>query len=994
MNTVENIKSVWEEWEIIELLGEGSYGKVYKAVKRDHTAEMFSAIKIITIPKAQSELKSLRSEGMTIDESKTYLEGIVNGFVNEIKMMINLSSVPNIVNVYDYKVIEKKEEIGWEIHIRMELLTSFEDFITDKILTEAEIIKVGKDICSALEVCANQTPPIIHRDIKPDNIFVTKTGDFKLGDFGVAREIEKTKGSYSEAGTPIYMAPEVKNRNSYGATADICSLGLVLYRLTNNNRLPFCDPNKQMLNHDERLSALNRRFNGEPIPAPVNATEQVAQVILRACEFVPEDRFQSASAFKAALEVAGKGEYVPDDLDKTTEKRKPPTSDTSVINPHDKPDIFGKKKSKIKMILIAIIAIICVAGITTGVIFIKIMNDPAAKAVNALVSGDYSDALTYADKADDNSLQNKLSTRLDTLVSDFKNETVEYSVVSMELDTIDKMNISGLAEKLNNSKETIDNLNASRTAFNTAETFFNSGDYADAIPQYKQVIADDPNYDKAIDGVSKATNAYRQQVLTTAADYADKNDYDSAINTLNSALAVITNDSDVTQQLNIYKTKQIDATRQSALDTAAGYASNNDWTDAISTLNTALLNLPDDPTLTQQLNTYKTAQTDSQRQTALDTATGYADSKDWANAINTLNAALVDLPGDYKLTSQLNTYQASCVTDTLSQADTLVKQKNYDDATTLVNNALTVVPDNADLQSELDNINTAITIAQMNNNADSTTAPDSNVSSDKEIMITDLTPYSGNGFLQGTSFKVRQEEINAVNCYNTPSTYYDENTTTYILDKKYKTIKGTLAFVDGGSNNSTLYRELKITGDGQVLTCFYMNTADKPYSFEIDVSNVSSITIQCGGSLRFYNVTIVEGTTIYNNGYFPMQKLTPYSGNGFNAGKFTLNIRQQATEMFNRYYTPSTYYDENTTTYILDKKYKTIKGILAFADGGSTNSTLYRELKITGDGRVLYDDYVEENSYPLDIEVNVSGVDQLTIQCGGSVYFYNVNIYE
>ena len=74
----QRIKSAWAEWEITYLLGEGSYGKVYKAVKKDFGAEMHSAIKIITIPKSLSELKALRANGMSMDESRTYLAGVVN----------------------------------------------------------------------------------------------------------------------------------------------------------------------------------------------------------------------------------------------------------------------------------------------------------------------------------------------------------------------------------------------------------------------------------------------------------------------------------------------------------------------------------------------------------------------------------------------------------------------------------------------------------------------------------------------------------------------------------------------------------------------------------------------------------------------------------------------------------------------------------------------------------------------------------------------------
>jgi len=301
----QNIKSGFEDWETEELIGEGSYGKVYRAVKRDHDVEMYSAIKIITIPKSQSELTSLKAEGLSQEESRTYFETIVNGFVSEIKMMISLTSIsaPNIVQIYDYKVTEKPNELGWDIYIRMELLTSFEDYITGRDLTEKDIVKIGTDICSALEMCAKQPLPIIHRDIKPSNIFITHGGECKLGDFGIAKELEKSTHLYSIAGTPNYMAPEVNNREPYGPNADIYSLGIVLYSLTNTKkRLPFCDMKKAILDSDDKSNALIKRFSGETIPPPVNASAKMAEIILKAIAFNPQDRYQTASEFKASLE--------------------------------------------------------------------------------------------------------------------------------------------------------------------------------------------------------------------------------------------------------------------------------------------------------------------------------------------------------------------------------------------------------------------------------------------------------------------------------------------------------------------------------------------------------------------------------------------------------------------------------------------------------------------------------------------------------------------
>lgn len=110
----------------------------------------------------------------------------------------------NIVGYEDYAVIEHKDSIGWDIVIRMELLTDLPSYIRNNSFCVNDIVKLATDVCSALEVCHEQK--IIHRDIKPDNIFVSGNGDFKLGDFGVARTIEKTVSGLSKKGTYTYIA--------------------------------------------------------------------------------------------------------------------------------------------------------------------------------------------------------------------------------------------------------------------------------------------------------------------------------------------------------------------------------------------------------------------------------------------------------------------------------------------------------------------------------------------------------------------------------------------------------------------------------------------------------------------------------------------------------------------------------------------------------------------------------------------------------------------
>ena len=88
-------------------------------------------------------------------------------------------------------------------------------------------------------MCIRDRYHVVHRDIKPENIFVSATGDFKLGDFGIARTIEKTTFGMSKKGTYPYMAPEIYQGKESDILVDMYSLGLVMYRMLNDNRLPF-----------------------------------------------------------------------------------------------------------------------------------------------------------------------------------------------------------------------------------------------------------------------------------------------------------------------------------------------------------------------------------------------------------------------------------------------------------------------------------------------------------------------------------------------------------------------------------------------------------------------------------------------------------------------------------------------------------------------------------------------------------------------------------
>ena len=300
--------SAWPEWKIIEKIGEGSFGKVYKAQRTERGKSFYSAIKIINIPGSQSELNSVRSETGDDQSARQYFQNLVEECIQEISTMEYFRGNSYIVSVEDFKVMEYLDAIGWEISIRMEYLTSFMDYCAEKQLTEKEVIKLGMDLSKALEYCRKLK--IIHRDIKPENIFVSRFGDFKLGDFGIARELERTMSGFSKKGTYSYMAPEMYKGEKYDSRVDIYSLGIVLYRLMNHNRLPFMSLEKQFITYRDKENALNKRVAGEQMGIPADAGEQFARIILKACAYDPAQRYQTPEELYGALDDLKNGRAV------------------------------------------------------------------------------------------------------------------------------------------------------------------------------------------------------------------------------------------------------------------------------------------------------------------------------------------------------------------------------------------------------------------------------------------------------------------------------------------------------------------------------------------------------------------------------------------------------------------------------------------------------------------------------------------------------------
>ena len=184
-------------------------------------------------------------------------------------------------------------------------------------------MKLGIDLCRALETCG--TYDIIHRDIKPENIFLSDLGHYKLGDFGIARQLERTSAGLTKTGTLTYMAPEIYLGREYNASVDLYSLGIVLYRFLNDARAPFLPPAPQPITVTERERATQRRFSGEPLPPPSIKNDALVKVVLKACAFDPKQRYHDAAEMRKDLEAVLSAYYAPEAISEDVKEKEQKT---------------------------------------------------------------------------------------------------------------------------------------------------------------------------------------------------------------------------------------------------------------------------------------------------------------------------------------------------------------------------------------------------------------------------------------------------------------------------------------------------------------------------------------------------------------------------------------------------------------------------------------------------------------------------------------------
>lgn len=306
---IESCQPLWGSWKVEELIYQGSGCEVYRVYKEEWGRRYVSAVKHMSFTLGRSDMKEAQAIGIAETAMPEYYKSVVGSIHNEIELMYKLRGNSNIVTYEDHSIYMKKGDLGWDILIRMEYLRPLPDFLAGREPCRSEVLRLGIDICKALEACGREG--IIHRDIRDSSIFVSDKGEFKLGSFSLAKDLVKGGRMAAAQFNPLYMAPELYKEQSYDSSIDIYSLGILMYKLLNRGRLPFMSLPPAAITVADTERALALRMSGEELVPPADAGENLGSAILKACSYDKKDRYKSPYEFRQKLERILKAELKP-----------------------------------------------------------------------------------------------------------------------------------------------------------------------------------------------------------------------------------------------------------------------------------------------------------------------------------------------------------------------------------------------------------------------------------------------------------------------------------------------------------------------------------------------------------------------------------------------------------------------------------------------------------------------------------------------------------
>ena len=252
-------------------------------------------VKSISVPQSQTQLEALLLTGAYPDAeaARDYFRELVQNIEEEARILEKLSQQRGFVPYEAFQTEPMEEGVGFDCYLLSPYRRSLERHLKRQPMTHLSAVNMGIDLCAALVLC--REAGYLYVDLKPANIFLSGQQEYHIGDLGFIALDSLKYASLPDRYRSFWTAPEVAD--AYAAmndTMDIYALGLVLYQVYNNGKLPF--------DSEESRQKLYRRMQaGEPLPAPEYADYEMAQIIAKACAADPAERWQSPNEMGHAL---------------------------------------------------------------------------------------------------------------------------------------------------------------------------------------------------------------------------------------------------------------------------------------------------------------------------------------------------------------------------------------------------------------------------------------------------------------------------------------------------------------------------------------------------------------------------------------------------------------------------------------------------------------------------------------------------------------------
>ena len=272
MSLLEEGQIIRDTWEVERFLGEGAFAEVYRVRHRFL---------------GRQAMKVFKTPGMGLEE--------IEQMLGEALMLSRIGHA-NVIRVFDANVTESS--VGLCGFFTMEYIAggSLDRFWKShgaQFVPVETVVEIMRQVCEGLGLAHRETPPIIHRDIKPQNILVgydTAGLRARVSDFGLAKQVNPLTLLASARGTPGFKAPEVlKDFQCDSCAGDVWALGVTLYLLL-TDMLPYTDDSEDDFDGEEEID--------RPLICPSRINLQVDkaldQVVLRALARDPKERYQSA----------------------------------------------------------------------------------------------------------------------------------------------------------------------------------------------------------------------------------------------------------------------------------------------------------------------------------------------------------------------------------------------------------------------------------------------------------------------------------------------------------------------------------------------------------------------------------------------------------------------------------------------------------------------------------------------------------------------------